>query len=75
MAGRVALALAIGLAAAGPWASAARALEVPALRGHVNDYAGLLPADRAQALEARLSRLRAAHGAAVRAAHRAHARR
>jgi uncharacterized protein len=55
MAGRVALALAIGLATAGPWASAARALEVPALRGHVNDYAGLLPADRAQELEARLA--------------------
>jgi uncharacterized protein len=32
----------------------ARALDVPALRGHVNDYANLLPADAAQQLDARL---------------------
>jgi uncharacterized protein len=33
----------------------AHALEVPALRAHVNDYAKLLPQERAQALEARLT--------------------
>ncbi|HJX09654.1 MAG TPA: YgcG family protein, partial [Candidatus Binatia bacterium] len=33
----------------------AGALEVPRLRGRVNDYAGLIPADRAQALESRLA--------------------
>ncbi|HEX7480148.1 MAG TPA: TPM domain-containing protein [Polyangiales bacterium] len=36
-------------------AAHARALDVPKLQAHVNDYAQLLPADRAQALEARLS--------------------
>lgn len=44
------LALAIGLALA-----PARALDVPPLRAHVNDQAGLLPSDRAAALEARLA--------------------
>jgi uncharacterized protein len=34
---------------------AARALDVPPLRGHVNDYANVLSPDRAQALEARLA--------------------
>jgi uncharacterized protein len=34
---------------------AALALEVPALKGHVNDYARVLPAERAQALEAKLT--------------------
>jgi uncharacterized protein len=34
--------------------SFANALEVPALRGRVNDYANLIPANRAQALEQRL---------------------
>ena len=34
----------------------ARALEVPPLRGRVNDYAGLMPAARARALEERLAR-------------------
>jgi len=33
----------------------ANSLEVPRLRGRVNDYAGLIPADRAQALESRLA--------------------
>ena len=33
----------------------ASALEVPPLRGQINDYAGLIPADRAQALESRLA--------------------
>jgi uncharacterized protein len=36
--------------------SLALALDVPPLRGRVNDYAGLIPADRAQALEQRLAR-------------------
>ena len=36
-------------------APGARAGDVPALRAHVNDYAQLMPADRAAALEARLS--------------------
>jgi len=35
--------------------AAASALEVPALRGRINDYAGLMPAERAQALESRLA--------------------
>jgi len=35
--------------------SLARALDVPALRAHVNDYAGVLPADRSAALEAKLA--------------------
>jgi uncharacterized protein len=35
--------------------SFALALDVPPLRGRVNDYAGLIPADRAQALEDRLA--------------------
>ena len=34
---------------------AARALDVPALTGHVNDYAGVLPKDRASELEAKLA--------------------
>jgi uncharacterized protein len=34
---------------------AARAVEVPPLRAHVNDHAKLLPPDRAEALEARLA--------------------
>lgn len=34
----------------------ALALDVPPLRGRINDYAGLIPADRAQALEERLAR-------------------
>jgi len=33
----------------------ANALEIPRLRGRINDYAGLIPADRAQALERRLA--------------------
>jgi uncharacterized protein len=36
--------------------SLALALDVPPLRGRINDYAGLIPADRARALEARLAR-------------------
>ena len=36
--------------------SLALALDVPPLRGRINDYAGLIPADRAQALEERLAR-------------------
>jgi uncharacterized protein len=36
-------------------ASLAHALDVPPLRGRVNDLAGMLPADRAQALEERLA--------------------
>jgi len=35
--------------------SAVRALEAPPLRAHVNDYARVLPADRAAALEAKLT--------------------
>jgi uncharacterized protein len=38
--------------------SLALALDVPPLRGRINDYAGLIPADRAQALEERLARLK-----------------
>jgi uncharacterized protein len=34
----------------------ALALEVPALRGRVNDYAGLIPSNKAQELEERLAR-------------------
>src|SRR5262249_20887375 len=37
------------------WARAVEAADVPKLQGHVNDYARLLPAERAQALEARLA--------------------
>ncbi len=40
-------------------ASAALALEVPPLRGRVNDLAGLLPAERAAALEQTLARFEA----------------
>jgi len=36
--------------------SLALALDVPPLRGRVNDYAGLIPADRAKAIEDRLAR-------------------
>src|SRR3989338_10817958 len=36
--------------------SLASALEVPPLRGRLNDLAGLLPAERARALEERLAR-------------------
>ena len=42
--------------------SPARALEVPPLRGRVNDYAGMIPADRAQALEERLARFESESG-------------
>ncbi len=42
--------------------SFALALDVPPLRGRVNDYAGLLPADRARALEERLARFEAETG-------------
>src|ERR1700693_2935182 len=35
--------------------SFALGLEIPRLRGRVNDYAGLIPADRAQVLESRLA--------------------
>jgi uncharacterized protein len=38
------------------------ALEVPPLRGRINDYAGLIPADRARALEERLARFEAETG-------------
>ena len=38
------------------------ALDVPPLRGRVNDYAGMLPADRARALEDRLARFEAETG-------------
>jgi uncharacterized protein len=34
----------------------ASALDVPPLRGRINDYAGLIPANKAQELEARLAR-------------------
>jgi uncharacterized protein len=40
----------------------ALALDVPPLRGRVNDYAGLIPADRARALEERLARFEAETG-------------
>jgi uncharacterized protein len=36
--------------------SIARALDIPALRGRVNDYAGIIRADKAQQLEERLAR-------------------
>jgi len=42
--------------------SLALALNVPPLRGRVNDYAGLMPADRAQALEERLARFESETG-------------
>src|SRR6476660_10226027 len=42
--------------------SLALALNVPPLRGRVNDYAGMLPADRAQALEERLARFESETG-------------
>ena len=42
--------------------SLALALDVPPLRGRINDYAGLIPADRAQALEERLARFEAETG-------------
>ena len=45
-------ALALALATV---AGRAHALDVPALRGRVNDYAKLLPSDRAAALEQRLA--------------------
>jgi uncharacterized protein len=38
------------------------ALDVPPLRGRINDYAGLIPADRALALEERLARFEAETG-------------
>jgi uncharacterized protein len=38
------------------------ALDVPPLRGRINDYAGLIPADRARALEERLARFEAETG-------------
>jgi uncharacterized protein len=40
----------------------ALALDVPPLRGRINDYAGLIPADRARALEERLARFEAETG-------------
>jgi uncharacterized protein len=42
--------------------SLAPALDVPPLRGRVNDYAGLIPSDRARALEERLARFEAETG-------------
>ena len=42
--------------------SLALALDVPPLRGRINDYAGLIPADRARALEERLARFEAETG-------------
>src|SRR6266478_1454986 len=42
--------------------SLAPALDVPPLRGRINDYAGLIPADRARALEERLARFEAETG-------------
>jgi uncharacterized protein len=42
--------------------SPALALDVPPLRGRINDYAGLIPANRAQALEERLARFEAETG-------------
>jgi uncharacterized protein len=42
--------------------SFALALDVPPLRGRINDYAGLIPADRARALEERLARFEAETG-------------
>src|SRR5262245_30888634 len=38
------------------------ALDVPPLRGRINDYAGLIPADRARALEERLARFESETG-------------
>src|SRR6267142_2845148 len=38
------------------------ALDVPPLRGRINDYAGLIPADRARALEERLASFEAETG-------------
>ncbi|HXV78660.1 MAG TPA: TPM domain-containing protein [Candidatus Binatia bacterium] len=40
----------------------ALALDVPPLRGRINDYAGLIPVDRARALEERLARFEAETG-------------
>jgi uncharacterized protein len=42
--------------------ASALALDVPPLQGRINDYAGLLPADRARALEDRLARFEAETG-------------
>ena len=42
--------------------SFALALDVPPLRGRINDYAGLIPADRARALEERLAGFEAETG-------------
>lgn len=42
--------------------SLALALDVPPLRGRINDYAGLIPADKARALEERLARFEAETG-------------
>jgi uncharacterized protein len=42
--------------------SVALALDVPPLQGRINDYAGLIPADRARALEERLARFEAETG-------------
>src|SRR5215467_6388004 len=42
--------------------SLALALDVPPLQGRINDYAGLIPADRARALEERLARFEAETG-------------
>ncbi|HSE89959.1 MAG TPA: TPM domain-containing protein [Candidatus Binatia bacterium] len=42
--------------------SLAMALDVPPLRGRINDYAGLIPTDRARALEERLARFEAETG-------------
>jgi uncharacterized protein len=61
---RKARALFVGLAflLAPTVVSFALALDVPPLRGRVNDYAGMLPADRARALEERLTRFEAETG-------------
>jgi uncharacterized protein len=48
-----AVALCAVLSAAAP--GSARALDVPALTAHVNDYAGVLPSDRARTLDAKLA--------------------
>src|SRR5215510_10333393 len=51
-----------GLALLAPTLSLALALDVPPLRGRVNDYAGLIPTDKARALEERLASFEAETG-------------
>jgi uncharacterized protein len=46
----------LGLLLTATFFSVVLALQVPPLRGRVNDYAGLVPADKAQQLEERLAR-------------------